>query len=166
MTVNTISEEISQETETGILAGIKTIWDLLPFLLLLTADARRSMSRLSRSKVDFVDQSRLHAINHPQYVQPFINIDEFSKDVDLKDALRRIFLELDSLHRHVKDTLLIAETEAYTTARLFYKSVKSAAKEGEADAEVIAKDLSYHYKKSRTPKPETNGDDNPPKDEK
>ena len=39
------------------------------------------------------------------------------------------------------------ESEAYTSARVFYKSVKAAAKEGTEDAERIAKDLAYHYKK-------------------
>jgi len=43
---------------------------------------------------------------------------------------------------------------------LFYKSAKAAAKEGAEDAERIAKDLSYHYKKQRSAKTETEDTDN------
>jgi hypothetical protein len=43
---------------------------------------------------------------------------------------------------------------------LFYKSAKAAAKEGKEDAERIAKDLSYHYKKQRSSKTETENTDN------
>jgi hypothetical protein len=35
-------------------------------------------------------------------------------------------------------------------ARVFYKSVKAAAKEGAEDAERIAKELAYHYKRPRS----------------
>jgi hypothetical protein len=44
---------------------------------------------------------------------------------------------------------------------LFYKSVKAAAKEGAEDAERVAKDLSYHYKKQRSTKTDTEESDNP-----
>jgi hypothetical protein len=43
---------------------------------------------------------------------------------------------------------------------LFYKSAKAAAKEGAENAERIAKDLSYHYKKQRSAKTETEESDN------
>jgi hypothetical protein len=44
---------------------------------------------------------------------------------------------------------------------LFYKSAKAAAKEGAEGAERIAKDLSYHYKKQRSTKTDTEETDNP-----
>ena len=47
----------------------------------------------------------------------------------------------------VKDTAMLAESEAFKTSRLYYNSVKAAANAGDEEAEPIARDLSVHYKK-------------------
>jgi len=51
-------------------------------------------------------------------------------------------------------------SEAYRSARLFYKTVKAAAQEGAEDAERIAKDIAYHFKKKTSSKNNTNNPDN------
>jgi hypothetical protein len=102
---------------------------------------------LSRKYVDFMDKGLLHAKAHPHYMPPFLSVDEFSKDVELKNCLHRILAEVDSFSERLSDTLLQVESESYNSARVFYKSVKAAAKEGAEDAERIAKELAYHYKK-------------------
>ncbi len=117
------------------------------------------MSKLSRRFVDFVDRSLLHARANPQYVPPFVNVEEFSKDVELRDSLHRMYAEANGFIERLRDTILLTESEAYQTARVFYKSVKSAAKEGAEGAEQIAKDLAYHYKKKRSEKSETDEDE-------
>jgi hypothetical protein len=67
--------------------------------------------------------------------------------VELKNCLHRILVEVDSFSDRLRDTLLQVESEFYTSTRVFYQSVKAAAKEGAEDAKSIAKDLAYHYKK-------------------
>jgi hypothetical protein len=51
-------------------------------------------------------------------------------------------------------------SEAYRSARLFYKTVKAAASEGAEDAERIAKDIAYHFKKKTTSDNNTDNPDN------
>lgn len=147
MSVNKISAAVPQDAENSVIQKVKEVRELLPFLIDLPKDERLRMSRLSRRYVDFVDRGLLHAKAHPHYMPPFLSIDEFSKDVELKNCLHRILAEVDSLSERLRDTVLQVESEAYTSARVFYKSVKAAAKEGAEDAERIAKDLAYHYKK-------------------
>ena len=74
--------------------------------------------------------------------------------------MRRIEAEIDSLKEKIDDTIRQVGSEAYRSARLFYKVVKAAAKEGAEDAERIAKDISYHYKKKTTSENDTDNPDN------
>jgi hypothetical protein len=72
--------------------------------------------------------------------------------VALRSCLHRIYAEVNAFTERLKDTIMLVESEAYATARVLYKSVKTAAKEGAEDAEIIARDLAYHYKRTRSDK--------------
>jgi len=161
MLLNKISAEIPQEQETQVIQSIKDAKAGLDFLVDLSSVQRVRLAKLSRKYVDFVDQALLHAQANPRYFPGYVSLDEFAKDMELKNVLKRIHAEVNSFSERVKDTILLVESEAYTAARVFYKSVKAAAKEGGEDAERIAKDLAYHYKKQAPPKKET---ENPPND--
>jgi hypothetical protein len=156
MILNKISAEVPQEQETQALQYVKDIKSLLPFLIGLNMEERIRMAKLSRGRVDMVDRSLIHAVTTPEYLPSYASVAEFKKDVDLRKCLHRIAVEVNSLADNINDTLLQVESEAYRTARLFYKSVKAAASEGAEDAERIAKDLSYHFK--RKPTGENNND--------
>jgi hypothetical protein len=155
MTLNKISAEVPQEQETQVLQLVKDAKTNLDFLVDLSSEERRRLAKLSRKYVDFVDRGLLHARANPQYFPGYVSLDEFAKDMELKDCLQRIYAEVNSFAERLNDTILLVESEAYTAARVFYKSVKAAAKEGGEDAERIAKDLAYHYKKQGSPKKET-----------
>ena len=73
----------------------------------------------------------------------------FQRDLDLRDGLKELSADLKALDRDLDDTIMLVESEIYQTSRLFYKGAKASAKEGDKDAERIAKDLSNHYKKRR-----------------
>jgi hypothetical protein len=149
MSLNKISAEIPQETVTTVIQSIKDAKDSLPFLVDLTDEERTRLAKMSRKNLDFVDKSLLHASNYPQYVPPYLDLVEFKKNMELRKPLYRIQAELASFREKLRDTLLLAESDAHTVARVFYKIVKAAAKEGEEAAEEIAKDLAFHYKKSK-----------------
>ena len=160
MTLNKISAEIPQEHETQVLQYVKDIESLLPFLVGLNSKARIRLAKLSRGRVDMVDRSFIHATSIPRYLPSFVTLEGFKKEVDLRDCLQRIAAEIDSLKEKIDDTILQVGAEAYRSARLFYKTVKAAAREGEEDAERIAKDISYHFKKKTSSENNTDNPDN------
>lgn len=160
MTLNKISAEVAQEQETQAIQYVKDIKSLLPFLIGLNSEDRVKMAKLSRGHVDMVDRSLIHASSIPQYLPSYVSLEEFKKDVELKNCLHRIAAEINSLAEKVNDTLLLVESEAYQAARLFYKSVKAAAKEGAEDAERISKEIAYHYKKKTSPGDNTDNPEN------
>ena len=78
--------------------------------------------------------------------------------MDLAAWLRKLEKNLDLLSDKIKDTAMLAESEAYQAVRLYYNAVKVAARAGDEEAERIAKDLAQHYKilgmrKKETPAP-------------
>ena len=160
MILNKISAEVPQEQETQALQYVKDIKSLLPFLIGLNMDERIRMAKLSRGRVVMVDRSLIHAVTTPGYLPAYTSAAEFKKDVDLRNCLHRIAVDVNSLADNINDTLLQVESEAYRTARLFYKSVKAVASEGAEDAERIAKDLSYHFKRKPTGENNTNNTNN------
>jgi len=160
MKLNKISAEIPQEQETQVIQYVKDIESLLPFLIGLNSKERMRLAKLSRKRVDMVDRSFIHATSIPRYLPSFVTLEGFKQEVDLRDCLQRIAAEVDSLKGKIDDTILQVGSEAYRSARLFYNTVKAAAREGAEDAERIAKDLSYHYKWKTTSENNTDNPDN------
>ncbi len=157
-----ISAEIPQETEDKLLLDLQGMRDSLPFLVELIKDERIRLAKLSRKNVDFVDRGFRYLQSHPQFKPPYLNVEEFAKDVALRDQLYRIYDEANSFTRMLKDTITVVEAEAYDAARTFYASIKVAATKNQEGAEAIANDLAYHYKKNRSTSEEKNTEENPP----
>ena len=151
MKLKKISAVVSQEQESQVIKLIKQARSILSFLVNLTSIVRIRLAKLSRAHVGFVDTSLVEAKTHPKYLPSYFTLEEFSGEVELRDRLIRIRAELESFSQRVDDTILVVQAEVYRKSRLFYKSVKVAGKSGEADAERIAKNLSYHFKKLGKP---------------
>lgn len=147
MQLNRISAEIPQDVEDLLVQDLEEMRKRLPFLIDLSREERIAMPKSSRKLVDFVDTGLLQAQTHPQYLPSFVDINEFDKDVKARKSLRRIYETLNAFTDRVRDTLMVVESEAYLAARVFYKTVRAAAKEGTEDAERIVKEMSFHYRK-------------------
>lgn len=149
MQLNRISAEIPQEVEDLLVRDLEEMRKKLPFLIDLSAEERRAMPKASRKFRDFTDTGLLLAKTHPHYLPSFIPIEEFEKDVNLRKSLRRIYEALNAFTERVRDTIMVADAESYLAARVFYKTVRAAAKEGAEDAERIVKDMAYLFKKAQ-----------------
>jgi hypothetical protein len=149
LTFNKIDAEVTQETETQVIQGVRDVQSLLDFLIALPDDEKKRLAKSSGRYLEFIDRFRIHAGKFPNYLQ-HITLEDFDKDKDARDSLRRISAELDSFNQYIKDTILVISSEMYQAARVYYKSVKAAAAEGDEDAERIAKDLYYSYMKKRS----------------
>jgi hypothetical protein len=161
MQAEKLSEEISPDVEAQMIQSIKDMYEQqMPFLKDLAVKERRRMAKLSPRYADFVDTGFRHAQTSPRFLPNFITLEEFTKDMNLRAGLRRIHEEVRILEKRLRDTIMVVDSEAYQSARLFYKSVKAAALEKEKSAEMIAKDLAYHHKKKGNNNGSENGNGN------
>ena len=146
---NKINVVLSPETEAEIIEHINSIATSADWLLSLTSEERLKLVKLGYRYVDFVDKALIRAQTDGNYLTNESTLEEFTMDVNLKNGLNRIYAEWQSLGERLKDTIMVAESEAYQAARLYYKSVKAYAAEGDPLAEQIEKELAkYHKKKS------------------
>lgn len=154
MSTNDLSVEISQEKDTVVHQLLDNLTSELDFLVGLSVEERKRLVKMGRKNVDFVDRSFKYAEGNPQFLPIYMPFEEFKKDVDFSDWLRKVEQKLDQVSDKLKDTAILAEAESFQTARLYYNSVKAAAKAGDEGAEQIARDLAVHYKKKSSSKKE------------
>jgi len=162
MSTNELSVEITQEKDTAVQQLLDNLQAELDFLRDLSIKDRMRLVKMGRANVDFVGRGYRHADGNPEFLPSYMTLEEFKKDVDAAEWLRRLEKRLFMLLDKVKDTALLAESEAFKSARLYYNSVKAAARAGKTEAEPIARDLAIHYKRRSTPVVETSPEPQPP----
>jgi len=161
MSINKINVEVTQETEEQVRQNIETSTDPLDFLINLQMLERIRMAKMGRKDLGFVERTYMHAVDNPNYLNNYVTLEEFGKDVSTAKCLRRLNATVDSLKERINDTRLVVESEAYATARVYYSAVKAAAKVGVPGAEAIANDLAVHYKNRGSSKVEKKDTETP-----
>lgn len=155
MSTNQLSFEITPEKDTAVHQFLDGLMVELDFLVDLSIEDRKKLVKMGRKNVDFVKRSYRHAQTNPQFLPSYMSLEEYRKDVDLSEWLRKVEKKFDIVVDRLKDTAMLAEAESYQTSRLYYGSAKAAAKAGDEGAEQIGKDLAVHFKKHSTVKEET-----------
>jgi hypothetical protein len=145
MPYGNISAELTGEQKDLIISKLNEISDMLPFIVNLTIDERRSLTKMGDKSVAFVMKALEYASTNPQFVPPYLDVAELSKDAILASQLLAINNAIQILAEKVDDTLMAVGSEAYAASRTFYNSVKSATKEAVPGADAIARDLGERF---------------------
>jgi hypothetical protein len=147
MPTNKLSVEITQEKDTAVQQLLDSVQGELDFLIDLSVEDRKRLSKMGRRHVDFVMRGLKHVEGSPQFIPPYMSLEEYRKDVNFSAWLRKVEKRLGEVLDMVKDTAMLTEAEAYQSARLYYKSVKAASEAGNEGAEQVVRDLAVHFKK-------------------
>ena len=118
---------------------------LQPYLQALTVDERRHLAKMSDKTLAFVAKVDLYTTSNPEFTPAFMHADELHVDVKVVEALRPILDLCEQLCSNVDDTSMLAGSEAYVAALMYYSSVKLAAKTGQPNAKPIYDDLSVRF---------------------
>ena len=146
--------------------AVKVLQDkLVPHLIDLGPEERRGLPKMGDKTVPFVSKALDYAREHPYMCPPFVDMDEFARDIAAVDLLLGLQRPLSQVMDMVDDSLLLAGSEAYSAALACYQGVKVAARLNIAGAATIADDLGQRFparasRAAATPKAgaETNGD--------
>jgi hypothetical protein len=127
----------------GLLQQAETL--LLPYVTPLTPAERRSKAKMGEKTLSFVEKSHEFATENPNLVPPFLDMAAF--DIDFADAhnLWSLFLLTQQLHENVDDTTMVAGSEAYQFALVFYNSVKMAARQDIPGAKAVYEELKKRF---------------------
>ena len=144
---NRISLNIPDADIQAIQGAIQVLQEKLqPHLVDLDAEGReRTLPKMGPRIVDFVSKALSYARAYPQFRPPFVDLDEFTRDLAAVGALRELQQPLSHIADMVDDSLLLSGSEAYGAALATYHAIKSAAKLHQPGAPVIANDLSNRF---------------------
>jgi cellulose biosynthesis protein BcsQ len=147
MSINKLSVVVTPEKDATIQQLLDNLLAELDFLLILAIDDRLRLVKMGRRDLDFVYRGLKHALGTPVFLPSYLSLNVFKEDVDFATWLRKVEKKLGLIATKIKDTALVAEAEAYQSARLYYNSVKAAARAGNEEAEKITIELAKHFKK-------------------
>ena len=150
-----ISATLLTTTRDEILVNINAIKQQLPFLIDLTTDERRGLSKMGDKSSAFVTKALEVATQNPDFLPRSFSVEEMRKDVELMQMLQPILMVINQLQDLVEDTYMQVGSEAYTAALNVYTYAKNSPS-GTA-LEGVAEDLGRRFaRKPRQPdtKPE------------
>ncbi len=164
MSKNKVSVKITPEKVAAVNDLLDKLTGEFDFTVGLVSQDRKGLPKMGRKHLDLVDRSLKYAENKPEYLPNYLPLEEFKKDIDLYGWLRQVQKKLGLLSNNLKTTSMVAESEAYETARIYYNNAKLAARGGDENAEVIANELAVHFKKKSKKENTTPTTPNPPQE--
>lgn len=145
-TSNRVNQVIPQEVITAVTANFVAIKEALqPYLQGLTVEERETIPKVSNKTISFVTKSDSYTETNPDFTPVFMNVKDFSVDVEVVNQLKPVLDLSQQVFSNIDDTIMLAGSEAYIAALMYYNSVKFAAKSGLPDAKPIYEDLSERF---------------------
>lgn len=143
---NQISLEIPQTIIAELnekLQDCKTL--LAPYLQGLSVDERKSIFKMGDKTVATVQKVKSYIETNPEFVPNYMDKMEFLKDEAVVTGLSPLGNLVSQLASDIEDTVMLAGSEAITSALFYYGSTKEAASKGVATAKPIYEDLSERF---------------------
>ncbi|MFN0120436.1 MAG: hypothetical protein ACKV2V_08040 [Blastocatellia bacterium] len=147
-TENRLSVTMSAEDIEAAITALNTIRERMPFLISLTSQERRSLSKGGDRSQGFISKAIELATLNPSMLPPSFSLEELKKDYELYLALQPIVMALQQLRSQLEDTILQANAEAYNYARQVYAYAKAAGKDAGIEPSVEDMGRFFHRKPS------------------
>jgi len=144
---NQISTTISAEVLADITGKLTDVSASLADVLLfnLTADERRAMRTLGDKTLAFVQKTLEYAENYPALLPNYLDLPEAKKDYALSRDVYTILQQVNTLQRALEDVMMVAGSEAYDAALIYYNSIKAASRGNVPGSEAIYNDLQQRF---------------------
>ncbi len=146
MIKNLIEAYLTTENENSVVQKVTEIEALLPFLVGLPPDERRTAPKMGDASVPFVERALMYSKDQSSENPHYIETASLQRDYFLYQQLGRIKGILEPLMRKVNDSHMLLGAQSYQTARLYYKYLGTEVKAGVAGAEAMYRDLSERFK--------------------
>jgi len=143
---NMVSISISPEDLAEIKGAVDLLRSkLLPRLRPLKAEEKNELSRMGDKTLAFVRKAMEHCSVNPELAPSYLDVSEFSADMDALETLRSIYSPLLQITDSLDDTITLAGSDAYAAALVFYSSVKGARRTDAVKAGTIYDDLCARF---------------------
>ena len=144
---NLISATIADADKLAVAQSLTDIKTKLANVLIisLTPDERKSTLKMGDKTMAFVQKALDYANQNPSLVPAFLDVAEANKDYSLTHDLYAILQQMYALTTSMEDALMVAGSEAYDAALIFYNAVKGAVRSNVPGSQSIVDDLSAQF---------------------
>lgn len=157
---NKIDAALSKADRDQILNLIQQIRALLPFLVDLSPEERKSLPRMGDKRRSFVTEALTLAEQDDSFLPRSFDVPEMRQDVELTENLYPIAVALTQLAEFVDDTYTIAGSEAYAAGLAVYNSAQRNGKGSALDELVDLLGKSFARKSKGKPDSDGNTGEN------
>jgi hypothetical protein len=127
---------------------------LFQYLFSLTPEERHDILKMGDKTLSFVIKANEYAHHYPQLCPSYLDMTVFDTDIADATGLRVLNISAKQLSDNINDTIMIAGSEAFQLALIFYNAVKAAAAQDIPGAKEVYNDL-----RSRFPRGKHKSDD-------
>ena len=120
---------------------------LAPYLLPMTPEERHDLPKMGDKTLSFVEKAQDYAHHYPQLCPSYLDVEEFDTDMSDTTRLRTVHIIAKQLSDNIDDTIIVAGSESYQAALVFYNSVKAAAAQEVPGAKEVYNDLKNRFPK-------------------
>ncbi|MFP4620168.1 MAG: hypothetical protein ACLFM7_02580 [Bacteroidales bacterium] len=143
---NLINFTLTNEEKSKLTDAFITINGILaPKLVNLKPEDIKNMVHMGNRNMGFVIKAREIADKNKDLVPEFIDLEAFRTDLDSTVTLRELYRGFEDMAQTVKDSLMLAGSEALQAALAFYSYLKLAAKSNVSGAETAYNELSEYF---------------------
>jgi hypothetical protein len=157
MAYQNISVTVTNEDLEAIRQAIRTISGKMPWLITLTPDEMRSLTKLGPKSIDFVTDAKLAIEAFPNIVPSSFDVIEFKKDVALFQILTEVKIHLDSLQEKLDNTYYAVGSESMVQSLEVY-SYAQTAKERVPGLKSLVEKLAERFKRNSLKKSPPKGE--------
>jgi len=148
------SNKHTQSIPPAVIAEVQTKIDeiatlLQPYLLALTPAERRETLKMGERTLAFVEKAYDFAGKNPGLVPPYLNVAAWGVDFNDAHGLWTVHNSIHQLDEGIDDTEMVAGSEAYHGALIFYNSVKVAADQDIPGAKAVYEELRTRFPQGR-----------------
>jgi hypothetical protein len=139
-------QAIPQDVLTQAQTKINEVAALIaPYVVALTPAERHELPKMGEKTISFVEKAYDFAQQNPNLVPPYLDITAFGVDFGDAHGLWTLVNSIRQLDENTGDTEMMAGSEAYQAALVFYKSVKMAAAQDIPGAKAVYEELKTRF---------------------
>ncbi len=143
---NLFSAEFPPELVEEIQGYILQVKNLMPAgLVNLTPEERQYFIKMGDKTIAFVMKVIDFSNIYPVFIPSYVSLINLKSDMDSIAAMQTILRDMEGVTSKLKDSILLAGSEAFTAALSIYNSVKDAAHRDVPNAKVVYDELKVRF---------------------
>lgn len=154
---NRINAQLSDENLEKILQLFDNIEELMPFLIDLMIEERRTILKMGEANQPVAENMLRLAETDDSFLPRWFEVADFAQDVKLLKKVRQIHLKASRLYELIDDTLMALGSDAFSAALVVYGAAKENGR-GEGLDEM----LSVFGRRFARRRKQTGGTETPP----